>query len=94
MFECLASLSSLVTLVRATQQISTWAKDSAKAYSVFVRDVPSLMLTVRQPELFDLHQDVDLVVADGDFVGLGSSDEGAWERDWSRGRGRSYGCSL
>ncbi|MGY4458013.1 WecB/TagA/CpsF family glycosyltransferase [Bradyrhizobium sp. LB13.1] len=39
--------------------------DSRKAYSVFVRDVPSLMLALRQPELCNLHQTADLVVADG-----------------------------
>lgn len=56
---------SLVNLIQATRQISVWALDSRKAYSVFVRDVPSLMLALRQPELCDLHQTADLVVADG-----------------------------
>lgn len=56
---------SLVNLARASQQISTWAKDHVKAYSVFVRDVPSLMQAVKQTELFDLHKDADLIVADG-----------------------------
>lgn len=56
---------SLVNLVQATKQISAWALDGRKAYSVFVRDVPSLMLALRHSELCDLHHTADLVVADG-----------------------------
>ncbi|MBR0903886.1 WecB/TagA/CpsF family glycosyltransferase [Bradyrhizobium liaoningense] len=56
---------SLINLVQAGEQISNWANDSRNAYSVFVRDVASLMLAVRQPELFELHLAADLIVADG-----------------------------
>ncbi|MCA1495222.1 MULTISPECIES: WecB/TagA/CpsF family glycosyltransferase [unclassified Bradyrhizobium] len=56
---------SLVDLARATAQILEWAKKDRGPYSVFVREVAGLMLTVRQPELLNLHESADLVVADG-----------------------------
>jgi N-acetylglucosaminyldiphosphoundecaprenol N-acetyl-beta-D-mannosaminyltransferase len=56
---------SLVDLPRAAAQISEWAKGKTRAHLVFVREVASLMLTVEQPKLLELHEEASLIVADG-----------------------------
>ncbi len=54
----------LVNLQRAVALVGGWAS-KGPARTVFVREVPSLMLAVDTPALRDLHAQADLVVPDG-----------------------------
>lgn len=55
---------SLVNLQRSVALVGAWAR-KGPARTVFVREVPSLMLAVDTPALRDLHAHADLVVPDG-----------------------------
>jgi len=55
---------SLVTLSRATEAVVGWGSGE-RPRTVFVREVPSLMLALGTPELRRLHDQADLIVPDG-----------------------------
>ena len=56
---------SMVDLPGAAARMIRWAKEQDQEHQVFARDVASLMLTTRQPELLALHKQASLVVPDG-----------------------------
>jgi N-acetylglucosaminyldiphosphoundecaprenol N-acetyl-beta-D-mannosaminyltransferase len=55
---------SLVNMETAAQTILRWAK-SGPAKTIFVRDIPSLMLTLKDTVLLAFHEQANLVVPDG-----------------------------
>lgn len=55
---------SLVNMARATEAVVSWA-GQGPSRTVFVREVPSLMLAVDTPALLSLHERADLIVPDG-----------------------------
>lgn len=63
-FRILGIPVSVVDLPRATEILVGWAaRDCVR--TVFVREVASLMAAVKEKHLADLHDEADLVVADG-----------------------------